>query len=134
MPWLCPDEGEKVVLDTFLDDAGVGNWHIDLFVNNVTPVAGTVFADLTLLGEAQDVDADDWPASTTNGDGKAESVNTETYSWGGTPGYTPISAYGWVIYRGTTILMIERFAGAPQAANDSVAIDQSNIKARLYNP
>lgn len=133
MSWLCPNEGEIHMVDTILADAGTGDWQIDLYTNDVTPDADTVFADLTLAGLPLDVDAAHWPGSTTNGAGKAESINTETYSWGGVGGFTPVVAYGWVIYKDTTILMIERLPSPPQTADDSVAIDVANIKFRLYN-
>lgn len=134
MAWLCPNEGEILITDVILDDPGSGDWKIDLFDNDITPDADTVFADLTFISDEKDVAASHWPGSATDGGGKAASTNNQTYTWGGTGGYGTYSVYGWAIYKGTTLIMVERFAGAPLTLSDSQDVSVSGIQFRLYNP
>lgn len=129
MSLIVPDVGELIVMKTLKNGTGLGNWYCMLFQNNYTPVATTVYADLTeatytgYLAQLQNF------GTPTEVSGKAKMVGTAPLNFVVTVTGSPVTVYGYFIGDALTgeVVYAERFSSPQvmQNAGDTIGITLS---------
>lgn len=120
MPGLVPDTGETLALQNFLNHTAPQDQLLKLFVNNYTPVEGSVAADFTEMSTqgyaSKALTGTSWVV--TPGAPTSAAYAQQTWTFDGTGGSTVVYGY-YVVQASSGVLMFaERFGTPPTIVNN----------------
>ena len=125
MALLCPNSGETLLFKYMLNHTTPTNWILRLYTSNTTPAEADTVATYTEASQAgysaKTLTGASWTVATAN------NVTTATYAEQTFTFTEAATVYGYYYTdaAGTTLLIAERFAGAPftlPASGGSISI------------